>query len=290
MRYPLKVLAPTDLAQDSEAGVQHAIDFARSVDGELTLLYVIDQMRWRKRRPIEWPPHAMAGGAACRMRRVVLSGPVTPTVAGYADDIDADIITLTSRHFGGWSRFWATSATAGIVNSTNRPVCVTKARPAGRGPRFQCKRILCIVGLDGTDGPVLARAEQLSLRTGAELFLLHVVPEPSEALFLYGTANRPLSERLAVQQMRELAAGISCPHMTSVVTGSEHASISRTARERGVDLVLVSRPLQPGAEPPGIDLRALTARLGCPVLSVTTPVPQPAIIRERVPVRSSARV
>jgi nucleotide-binding universal stress UspA family protein len=55
MQTAWKLLAPIDLARHAQACVQHAIDVASSMRADLTLLYVVDPLRSRSGRPIEWP-------------------------------------------------------------------------------------------------------------------------------------------------------------------------------------------------------------------------------------------
>ena len=272
MQPALKLLAPIDLTRDAHAAVQHAIDVASSMSADLTLLYVVDPLRSRPGRPIEWPRNAMVEHSGCYIRRAVLSGPVVEMISQYAEDVDADLVILTSR-YGGWTRLWTGSVAADIAASTRGPVSVTSAKALANGRRFRCHRILCVLTLDGSDDPVVLHAEALANRFGGELLLLHVVPELSEALLAYGIAaadDRPLSESVAAQRIRELAAGISCPHSTSIVSGSAYTSISRIARKYGADLAVVGKPSSRCTDGSGLDLRTLLGRLSCPLLSIPT--------------------
>jgi nucleotide-binding universal stress UspA family protein len=268
----LKLLVPINLDRDAEAAVQHAIDVATSMRGDLTLLYVIDPSRTRGGRRVEWPRNAMADYPECYIRTVTLSGPVADTVGRYAADIDADLLILASRH-GGWKRSWTDSVAAGILASTSRPVCVTSTKAIANSRPFRCRRIVCVVALDRTDGPVVRYAEALTNRCRGELLLLHVLPEPAEALFMYLAAeieHRRILEGSAAQRIGELAAGISCSHSASIAAGSACASISRAVRNYGADLIVAGKPSLQSSHDSGLDLGTLLSRLSCPVLSVPT--------------------
>src|SRR5688572_4910315 len=97
------------------------------------------------------------------------------------------------------------------MKSTRRPVCVTHLRRTDAEYRFQSRRILCALNLDGTDDPLILHAEALAQRSGADLILLGVVPDIDEGLLLRTITgmDRPLSAKLAVERIRELGTGIS---------------------------------------------------------------------------------
>ncbi len=292
MQTAWKLLAPIDLARHAQACVQHAIDVASSMRADLTLLYVVDPLRSRPGRPIEWPRNAMVEHSGCHIRRAVFSGPVVGMISQYAEDVDADLVILTSRYGGGWTRLWTGSVAADIAASTRRPVCLTSEKVLANGRRFRCHRILCVLTLDGSDDPVVLHAEALANRFGGELLLLHVVPEISEALLAYGIAaadDRPLSESVAAQRIRELAAGISCPHSTSIVSGSAYTSISRIARKYGADLAVVGKPSSGCTHGPGLDFRTLLGRLSCPLLSIPTSSAKFELVMEGPPTRCFAQ-
>ena len=55
-----KVLAPIDLSVDPEGPVDHAINIARAMRAELTLLYVVDQRWYKRARRLGWPLNALS--------------------------------------------------------------------------------------------------------------------------------------------------------------------------------------------------------------------------------------
>jgi nucleotide-binding universal stress UspA family protein len=273
MPTPLKILAPIDLDRNPRAAVVHAVHASRYFGGDLTLLHVLDEKRWRRGGPFEWPSEARDAAGECRIRKVVLSGPVAQTIAECAETLDADIISAVTHRTRGWTRLWKPSLADQIVGGTERPVCVANAKAVGREPVFRNGRILCVLALDGTDGPVLRFAEALASRNGAELVLLNVVPEQSESLLAHGIAwasRRPLSRSCAAQRMRETARVIACRHITAIVAGPTEASIVRAVREYDTGLAVAGRQVSYSVDPCSADLRTLFARISCPVVCVTT--------------------
>jgi nucleotide-binding universal stress UspA family protein len=116
-----KVLAPVDLSLDTEAPVRHAIDVAIQLAAELTLLYVVDLHSWRSRKA--WPPSARGNQVpGLDIHRLVLPGPVSETIARYADFIDADLIVMNSRPHRRWNRFWRKPAASQLMQLSHRPI------------------------------------------------------------------------------------------------------------------------------------------------------------------------
>ena len=67
-----KILAPVDLAANSEMRVQHAIEVAAALGGELTLLYVVEPDGRQLAQRLEWPADALTSDLNGCIRRIVL--------------------------------------------------------------------------------------------------------------------------------------------------------------------------------------------------------------------------
>jgi nucleotide-binding universal stress UspA family protein len=252
-----KILAPVDLGSEAEARVQHALNVAAAVQGDLTLLYVLDG-RATRAEPVEWPANAMVDQRNCKVRRVVLVGSVAETVGRYAGDLGADLVTVTAGSFRWWNRFWKRSAATGIAAVTDVPVCITRLSSPALPTAF--RSILCVVALDGTDEPLVRFSEEVAQRCDATLVLLHVIPEVSEALIAHGIPgvdDRPLSREVAEQRFRELTARLSRPHLTAITTEPAYRSIANAAREHKADVVITA-----------LDAESVLSRVSCPVMSI----------------------
>jgi len=166
-----KILAPIDLSINAEGPVAHATNIALAMGAELTLLYVVDQRcnSWRGR--LRWPSNALNDVLAdCAVHRLILpAGNPAETIARYAEFINADLLAMTSEHYGKWSRFWKHSVTRDVMRWTKRPVCVTDLRSADADYRFRCRRILCMLTLDGTDDQLLLHVQVLAQRSASDL-------------------------------------------------------------------------------------------------------------------------
>jgi hypothetical protein len=263
-----KILAPVDLTSEAEARVQHALDVAEAVQGDLTMLYVLNRQS-KRAEPVEWPANAMAA----HVRRLAFTGSIADKVGRYADDLGADLITVTAGPYRGWHRLWKKSAAAAIAKATDRPMCFTSlSAPA---PATAFKSILCVVPLDGSDEPLVRFSEELAQRCDATLVFLYVLPEVSEGLIacgIPGADDRPLGREVAEHRLKELTAGLYLPHLTAITTGSAYRSIANLAREHKADVVIAGR--SDGA-PYDLDAGALLSRVSCPVISVPARSPVP---------------
>lgn len=272
-----KILAPIDLSINPEGPVEHATNIALATGAELTLLYVVDQ-RWnRKRSRLRWPSSALKDVLIdYAVHRLILpAGNPAETIARYAEFINADLLAMTSENYGRPSRFWKTSVTRDVVRCTRRPVCVTDLRSADADYRFRCRKILCMLSLDGTDDQLLLHAQALAQRSGSDLILLGVVPEIDEGILLETVLgfDHPLSASVAVERIRVLGKEISVPYETSVMIGSPYNCIRMAAREHSADVVMAARPSQGWMESNYLDMRSVWRRLPCPLISVTGSLP-----------------
>ena len=271
-----KVLAPIDLAVAPEVPVEHAIRAASAMGAELTLLYVADRRQHSPASRIEWPRNALGRTRThCDIHRRVLPGRPAETIARYADLSGADLVVMTSENCGGWKRFWKRSVTAEVMASTRRPVWIADWRSMAAGYRFDCRNVLCVLTLDGSDDPVILQAEALAQRSGGELVLLSAVPESSEQLLweVIPGLDRPLCGKLALERIREIGNTLSVPYKTSVMTSSLNRCVRVAARQHAASVVVASDCARGGAYSYGLDIRSVLRRLPCPLVSVAGLMP-----------------
>jgi len=282
MQSAWKILAPIDLSIDAEGPVEHATNIALALGAELTLLFAVDQRCNSRRGQLRWPSNALNDALTdCAVHRLILpAGNPAETIARYAEFINADIVAMTSEHYGGWPRFWKHSVTRDVMSCTKRPVCVTDLRSADADYRFRCRRILCMLNLDGTDDQLLLHAQALAQRSASDLILLGVVPEVDEGILLETILgfDRPLSASVARERIRVLRKEITVPYETSIMVGSPYNCIRMAAREHGADVVVAARPSQGWTESNYLDMGSLLRKLPCPLISVTPSMPSPRSI------------
>jgi nucleotide-binding universal stress UspA family protein len=265
----LKILAPIDLSAEAAPAVEYAVDLAQVIGAQLTLLHVTDVGSDRT----EWPPYTFDTVLPGGIERFVARGSVAGTIAAFAEYIDAGMVLMTSENRNRWTPFWKHSVTGAVLGSTTCPVLVAGLPKADS--HFRCRRIMCVLSLDGSDDAILRQAEALTRRTRSELILVAAVPEPSVGLYSetgFG-ANRPLSTRLAAKRLREAGRNLSVLYKTWVSTGSLPRCVDRAAREYSPDLVIAAR---------GKLNMEIVRRVQCPVLFVTTAQTTAGTFNDRV--------
>jgi nucleotide-binding universal stress UspA family protein len=108
---------------------------------------------------------------------VVIEGPIGPTLVKYAQDIGADLVTMTTHGRGGLRGAWLGSVADHLIRSLEAPVIVVRAQEVTPDlPRRQkIKEIL--VPLDGSPlaEAALVPASALASLFGAELLVGQVV-------------------------------------------------------------------------------------------------------------------
>jgi nucleotide-binding universal stress UspA family protein len=109
--------------------------------------------------------------------------------------------------------------------------------------KFQ--KILLPVDLSAKHGPALEVAAQLAGRDGGEVILLHVIEvipglEVSEEKHFYGRL-----EKLAAAHLEKLGEILKAKHVRQrpeILLGNRGAETVRYAREKGIDLIVVTSP------------------------------------------------
>lgn len=251
---PRKILAVLDRDKPPDAAfLTHVHGMAAATAGRLTFVSVGDG-------PVEFDEEF-------DVNPVVLWGEAAHRICHYSDFMDADVIAIAEKPRGLWSRLWRRSVADELQALSSRPVQLIN--PDSEAPN-RYRRILCVVGLDGSDDQVLNSATQLAVCTDARIALLHVVPELSEGALSSsaGWGNAPLSIPVAEERMRLLASRLPVSTISRILVGPEVQNIGRAAADSTADLVIVGRP-QPGVwAGPCVDPSAVLRHTQCPVLSV----------------------
>ena len=170
----------------------------------------------------------------------------------------ADLLLIMDTRLRALPVPWAIRPARRLLHVRRTPLCVVPAAIIERGGKFQPDPILCEVGLDGTDGSLLAEACSLSSQTGARMHLVYTQPESGEQLLARGVEGpdgSPLSHGEALRRMQGLSSLVLAPHETSIVPPNSHRRVKDI--ESGL---LITHPSTAGAR--------LREGFPAPVLSV----------------------
>lgn len=260
------ILAPLDGSELATEALGYVAAMARASSARVTLLRVLEA--GTARQPVDALEWELARGEAhAYMARVqselaaagvssdthIVDGRASEQVLYFAATAAVDLIVLASHGEGGEGQ-WPLSGTAHkVIAGTSSSVLVVPARRRQNGGvELRLRKIL--VGLDCSQRSecIVPMAVSLAQSHDAELFLVHVVPEPQLPRRLPPSAGdvelaRQVTEsnhREARRYLRELHARLSSewPRLEAHTVVSSHAanSLRQLATEAQADLIAVA--------------------------------------------------
>jgi nucleotide-binding universal stress UspA family protein len=251
-----RVLHPTDLDPGSRAALALAASLAQGWNADLHVLHVATPRPGEK--PGD-PPLAdcVRGAESLRdflpahpgLRVVATTQPgrvPSTTILAYAAQSDVDLIVMGARRLHrGFGR---------LLGSVAREVCAGSERPVltvhddlATAPRLS--RILVPIDFSPAAEEALDAATQIARSTKAEIFLLHVLAEPSpssRARQLSIWRSRLRARAAAQLQAIAMSLGPGVRVTTEVRIGSPVDEIVRCAADLAADLVVVQSHATPG--------------------------------------------
>jgi nucleotide-binding universal stress UspA family protein len=260
-----RILVCLDHSAYSEACLPHAIALARVFDSSVTLVYVMEPVQEHSGKritdPLGW--EVLRREAAAYLDRLakqlreagevsvdtrVEQGQPAERITAIAREIGADLTVLASHGEGGLAP-WHLGSTAQQVLALARG-SVMVAHAAAAGARIVAPtRIL--VPLDGSvrTESVLPTVARIARVHGAEVVLVHVVPEPLATAMLQGedlTLACELATRVeqrAKRYLEQLRMRLSRDIRVRVLVArhtDERQSLLEISRQEQIDLVVLS--------------------------------------------------
>lgn len=245
VRYPMRILCPTDFTPFSRRALEYAIALARPVGGEIVLLHVLllplpsvdadDGPDWMPPEPSplvellqqmrRFAEPADAAGLATRL--LLRDGLPGDEIVRTAGSLETDLIVMGSHGRRGLDRLLGSHAER-VLRKACGPVLLVggsaEATPAEAPVRIQ--EILCAASGSEHSPQTLDYAQCLATGARAHLTLLHVT-EPGHRR---SPGTPPWTGRIQPSPGR-VDERMRC--------GSPRAEILRCARERGADLIVM---------------------------------------------------
>jgi nucleotide-binding universal stress UspA family protein len=187
----------------------------------------------------------------------VLQEPIAPSLLRYAQEVEADLIVMTTHGRGPFQRFWLGSVADELARSASCPTLFLRAAEVVPAERAKDPFQHILVTLDGStlaEG-VLPVARELARVDNAQLTLASVLmPQPMMVPALAGASGvelvinsvDPVAEaRSRTDYLEMIAKGIEAPGLlpnTEVIVDGNSAAtaILEYARANGVDLIAMS--------------------------------------------------
>lgn len=195
MRSQLRtVLVPLDGTTVAEHALPYALAIARRAGAEVVLAHVYSTFQaanrpellgWHAgeyrvepcRDYLEALAERLAGASPVRARPLLLRGYWPEDALCETSDWQADLVVMTARRRGWWSRMWYGSVSAEVARRSRTPVLLVPERDESLEPPHEPPLGRVLVPLDGTVRAerALGPAAALAALAGGECELLHVV-------------------------------------------------------------------------------------------------------------------
>ncbi len=177
-----------------------------------------------------------------------LTGPVIQSLSGYASDIGAGLVVMTTHGRSGFAHFWLGSVAEGLARLSNTPLLLLRPGAGGAVGEVAFRRVL--VPLDGSPlaEEILEHARALAALDGGEIELLQIVDTLSvPELIPFHERFRPDERRVAAeraaaeQYLAGIAARAEPAAQTKVLEAGQPArAILEEAERFGADLVALT--------------------------------------------------
>ena len=252
-----KILCPVDFSDFSIRGFEYAHSLAKHYSAKLCLEHVVE--------PLALDPRSLSGmdnvwrqlSDNAKMRLEELSGThpkngvrpelvvrfgfISQAILALAKESGADLIVMGTHGRSGLDRVVMGSVTEKVLRKANCPVLVVRKPAHDFGPSAPAsapaplKKIIACTDFSDNAERALSYAASLAEEYGAQLTLLHVVPEISPSANL-PRATAELSRRLAESLAKET---FSSSVQSIVRIGRPYEEIIQLALESQADLVVM---------------------------------------------------
>jgi nucleotide-binding universal stress UspA family protein len=198
--------------------------------------------------------------------RVVMEGDPASSAVEYAQQEGVDLVMIPTHGHGAFRRFLLGSVTAKLLHDANCPVWTSAHTEELQEPAAY-QTVLCAVDLGDASERLVRWAADLARKRGAELKVVHALPEPSAALEIEGGRFHAALRERAVALLADLQRKSDLPFATVIECGEVAHVIGAAAREHKADLLVIGRGV----------MNQLLGRMRTHVYSIVRESPCPVI-------------
>jgi nucleotide-binding universal stress UspA family protein len=253
---PKKILFPVDFSERCDSAARMVETFAGHFQADLTLLRVVEQTSYEdipvdattieQQRLGEYLVDELKH---FDVKRVLTEGEPAATIIDYAHEQQTDLIMMPTHGYGGFRRLILGSVTAKVLHAAECPVWTgVHMETVPRLEDIAFRRVLCAIDLGAQSCPTAAWAKNFAAEFGAELSIVHAVPEanPSPAVYAHDTRRDDLIHQ-ATERVRKVQECVGAGNARVFVVGDEVAGAvcECAARERS-DLLVIGRSVAGG--------------------------------------------
>jgi len=265
-----RILAPVAFSPSCRGATQYAETLSCHFHSELILLHVVeppitlyyappDAMAYTtateltaetlERRKAELKTYLRGQCPDIQVTREVVEGDPASEIVDYARDHDVDLIVMATHGYGPFRRFLLGSVTAKVLHDAGCPVWT--GPHLEKAPSYETigfRSIVCAIDLAEGSRAVLEWAGRFAREYGAELAIVHVLPE---SLVQWGGVYfdpewRGQAAAAARGQIVRLQEELHTPGEILIEIGEAPVEVSGVASRRKADLVVIGRGRQSG--------------------------------------------
>lgn len=206
------------------------------------------------------------------VRRLAYEGNPESQIAAMVETEGIGMVAMPTHGYGVLRRWLIGSVTSKVLHDVSCPVLTgvhTETQPVHRGSQFT--HVACAIDLDGHGVRTLSWAAQFANDFGAQLSVVHVIPEVGSRFSLnHHSQLKQELEKSALARLEEIkrSAGIETA-TNSIQEGDVASRVSSFVAAAGADIAVIGRGAAEGKEGRlRTNAYAIIRQSGCPVISV----------------------
>lgn len=274
---PKKILFPVDFSDRCAAAARMVETFAGHFQAELTLLHVLEPLTYNDL------PYDLTSQVEQQLNtylaeelkhfdvsRVVLHGEPAYKIAEFAHSGTFDLIMLPTHGYGRFRRLILGSVTAKVLHDALCPVWTgVHMEQVPRLEDIAFRKVVCAIDLGKQRCPTLRWAMQFALEFGAELSIVHAVPQAKDVGLLVDQTAKDNLIRQATEKIEDVQKCVGSRTKASIIADEIPGAVCGYAGREKADLLVIGRSLADGMLGRlRTNAYSIIRQSPCPVLSV----------------------
>jgi nucleotide-binding universal stress UspA family protein len=265
-----RILFPTDFSTKSVAAARYVAALTHRFSAQVTVLHVSHaHATYADGSDVSLPPAYALDLAWCQLQEsqaaekmrefvcssmrdvevvpLLLAGDPATTIINQANKLNADLIVMTTHGSGVLRRMLLGSVTAKVLHDAKCPVFTIPHVEPPVSFHGKFRQILCAIDTDMRQQAALRWAMDFSRLVGAQLSVVHVMPELVQSQ--RGGFNVDLRANMredVMKQLRGLLDTVDYHDDVILDSGPVASKVRMTAQLKQADLVVVGRHLGSG--------------------------------------------
>ena len=274
---PEKILFPVDFSERCTAAARMAETFAGHFQAELTLLHVVEPLTYND-VPVDLnalgerqlSAYLVEELEQLDVKRVLMHGDPSSQILEYAQSRNFDMIMLPTHGYGKFRRLILGSVTGNVLHEALCPVWTgVHMEQVPRLEDIAFRKILCALDLGPQSCPALSWAKKFASEFGADLQIVHVIPETTKDTAFADYAEEKLLAQ-AEERIRDAQQGMGLDAQVTVLAAPDAPrAICDLANQEKADLLVIGRSVHDGfAGRLRANAYVIIRQSPCPVVSV----------------------